>query len=63
MGSWVWVATFSVLGSVPEHGTFGTFSTKQECIQALEVRRQEYRQRGKELVGTCYYTTRNSGAK
>lgn len=54
--TWVWVATFTVLGSVPEHVTFGKFSTRFECEQALEQRRAEYRQRNKEIVGTCYYT-------
>jgi len=58
--SWVWVATFTILGSRPEHGTFGQFETRQECFRALEQRRLEFRQRNKELVGTCYYTQKKS---
>lgn len=53
---WAWVATFTVLGSRPEHSTFGQFPTKQECLRALEQRRLEFQQRNKEMVGTCYYT-------
>lgn len=55
---WVWVATFSVLGSKPEHNTFGAFNTKQECQLALEQRRQDLAQKGKEIAGTCFYTQR-----
>ena len=54
--TWVWVATFTVVGSRPEHGTFGQFGTRQECVRALEQRRLEFQQRGREIVGTCYYT-------
>lgn len=61
--AWVWIATFTVLGSTPEHGTVGGFATKYECQRSLEQRRLEYRNRGKELVGTCFYTTRNSGTR
>lgn len=54
--AWVWVATFTVFGSQPEHKTFGQFGTRQECVRALEQRRLEFQQRGLELAGTCYYT-------
>lgn len=58
--NWVWVATFTVLGSTPEHVTFGSFETRSQCIEALEQRRQENAQRNKEIAGTCYYTRRTS---
>lgn len=58
---WVWVVSFSVLGSVPEHGTFGQFETKSDCQAALENRRTEMLRRNKEIVGTCFYTQRATG--
>lgn len=56
---WVWVATLTVLGSTPEHVTFGNFSTKIECQRALEQRRLDYLQRKKEIAGTCFYTKKS----
>jgi len=58
--NWIWVATFTVLGSTPEHVTFGAYETRSQCIEALEQRRREYLQRNKEIAGTCYYTTKTS---
>lgn len=57
---WIWVVSFSVLGSTAEHGTFGAFSTKIECEQALLNRKQEMSKQRKEVVGTCYVTQRKS---
>jgi len=57
--SWFWVAAFTVLGSAPEHGRFGSFSTRAECEQALEARRQEMLRNKKEIVGSCYFTQRD----
>lgn len=54
--NWVWVVSFSVLGSVPEHGTFGAFLTKPECEQALFQKRLQMQQQNKSIVGTCYVT-------
>ena len=63
MFKWVWVVSFSVLGSTPEHGSFGAFETKVECEQALAARRQAMRAQGKEVVGSCYVTQRATGNK
>lgn len=57
---WVWVLTFTILGSKPEHGQIAKFATKPECQQALIAKKQESEQRGKELVGACYYTKINT---
>lgn len=54
--NWVWVVSFSVLGSVSEHGTFGAFTTRAECEQALVQRQLQMRSQNKTIVGTCYVT-------
>lgn len=60
MTVWVWVVAYSVIGTVPEHGSFGLYSTRAECQQALNQRAQEIRARGKELAGTCFLTQRKT---
>ena len=54
--SWVWVISFSVLGSQSEHGMFGNFLTKTECEQALIEKRFQMLQQNKTIVGTCFVT-------
>ena len=61
MTTWVWVVSFSVLGTNPEHGIFGMFSNRVECQQALQTRKQEMKANGKEIVGTCFFTQRKTG--
>ena len=61
--SWVWVVAFTVLGSRPEHATFGAFNNKAECEQALLLKKQEMLRQGKEIVGTCYVTQKSTGYK
>ena len=53
--NWVWVLSFTVLGSKPEHGQVSKFQTKQECQQALILKKQELESAGKQVVATCYY--------
>jgi hypothetical protein len=54
----VWVLTFSVLGPIPENGESPKYKSKQECQQALEQKRQEYKSKHKTLVGSCHQTTK-----
>lgn len=61
--NWVWIVAFSVLGSRPEHGSFGNFATRAECEQALILRRQEMQKQGKEIAASCYVTQRSTGYK
>ena len=58
MQSLIWVLSFSVLGAVPEHGTVAKFKTKQECQQALEQKKQEYKTNHKIVVGSCHQSTK-----
>lgn len=54
--TWVWVVTFTVLGSSGEHGTFGAYATKPECEAALLEKRLQMLSQNKTIVGTCYVT-------
>jgi len=52
---WVWILSFTVLGSNPDHGRIAKFETKQQCLQALQAKKEEERLKGKEVVGKCFY--------
>jgi hypothetical protein len=56
--SLIWVLTFTVLGPTPESGESPKYKTKQECLQALEQKRQEFKPRNKTVVGSCHQTTK-----
>jgi len=49
----VWMLSFTVLGAVPEHGSFAKYKSKQECEQALEQTKEQYRLKKKPIVGSC----------
>ena len=53
MSSYIWVLAITVLGSTPEHHYFPKYETKQECLQALENFRQEFKVQKKQTVGSC----------
>ena len=53
MSIWVWVLSYTILGSLPEHGTISKYSTQAECLQSLEAMKQDRRSRGQQVVGTC----------
>ena len=55
----IWVLSFSVIGTTPESGELAKFKTKQECQQALEQKRQEYKEKNKKVAGSCYQTTKS----
>lgn len=62
MNTWVWMLTFTILGSVPEHGTIAKFQTRSECEERLQAMRKDAQQEGKKLVGACsllIQTTKN----
>jgi hypothetical protein len=54
--SWVWVLAFTILGSRPEHGHIAKFETKQQCQQALVQKKEQEAAKGRELVGSCYFS-------
>ncbi len=50
----VWVLSLSVLGTPNTiHSNGGKFATKQECLKALEERRQSAKENKQQLVGAC----------
>ena len=53
MSVWVWVLTYTILGSQPQHGTISKYSTQNECEASLAAMKSEQRARGLQLVGTC----------
>ncbi len=53
---WVWVLSFTILGTSPEHGRVTRYETKTECINALKLKVREESDKGKILVGSCYYS-------
>jgi hypothetical protein len=54
--TFIWVLSFTVLGPVPEYKTFAKYQTKQECEQALEQSKAEYKTKKKVIVGSCTLT-------
>ena len=49
----IWVLTFTVLGTVPEHKEFAKYKTKQECEQALVQVKEEYLAKKQKVSGAC----------
>lgn len=50
---YVWVLTYTVLGSNPEHRSFDKYQTREECVQALAGIRQQKKEEGKKIAGEC----------
>ena len=48
-----WVLSITVLGPIPEHHVFAKYKTKQECEQALEQSKAEYKTKGKTVSASC----------
>jgi len=53
---WIWVLSATILGSNPEHTTIAKFATKSECEVALKSKKDAENAKGKEVVGSCYYS-------
>lgn len=53
MSTWVWVLTFTVLGTNAEHRSFSKYATKQECEQVLQSMKQEKLKQNQHIAGTC----------
>lgn len=57
---WVWILSITLLGSNPEHSRIAKFETKQDCQKALISKKIEYEQKGREMVGHCFYVRADS---
>lgn len=49
----VWVLSFTVLGVNPEHGSLAKYETKESCEQMLEQYKKDYKEKKKNIVGSC----------
>ena len=61
MSTWVWVLTYTILGTTPEHGTISKYQTQAECQQSLEAFKQDRQSRGQRVVGTCRQVLKDLG--
>ena len=50
---WIWVLTYTILGTTPEHGSIAKFQTRQECEQRLQEMRTDAKLERKQIVGSC----------
>lgn len=58
----IWMLTFSVLGpNPPAGGEIAKFKSKEECLVALEQKRQEFAEKKLKITGTCVVTTKQPG--
>ena len=57
---WVWILSITLIGSNPEHSRIAKFETKQDCQKALISKKIEYEQKGREMVGHCFYARTDS---
>ena len=58
----VWMLTFTLLGSnAPQGGEQAKFKTKQDCLVALEQKKEEYKKQGLQVVGACVMSDKKSG--
>ena len=58
----VWMLTFTMLGSnAPQGGEQAKFKTKQDCLVALEQKKEEYKKQGLKVVGACVMSDKKSG--
>jgi hypothetical protein len=57
----VWMLTFAFTGpNAPPSGEQAKFKTKEECIAALEQKKQESKKQGITAVGSCVLTDKKS---
>jgi len=63
MNAYIWVLTYTLLGSNPEHHTLAKFNTKQECEQALIAVKEEKKSQNKKIVGVCKQTLTEKKSK
>ena len=45
--------SFTILGATPEHKEFAKYSSKEECERALVETKVEYREKKKQIAGSC----------
>lgn len=56
----IWILTFSVLGPEPQYQEIPKFTSRKECMDALQQKREEYRAQKLRIVGTCNQSTQSA---
>ena len=58
----VWMLTFTFIGpNAPVGGEQAKFKSKEECLVALEQKKEEYKKQGIKVAGACVMTDKKSG--
>lgn len=59
--AFVWMLTFAFTGpNAPPGGEQAKFKTKEECIAALEQKKEESKKQGIKAVGSCVLTDKKT---
>lgn len=61
MSTWVWVLTYTILGTNPEYGSISKYLTQTECQQSLEAFKQDRQNRGQQVVAVCRRVLKDTG--
>jgi len=62
MNKWVWVLSYTILGSSPEHVTLEKFESKEECLKAAAQVKVEQQTKKKEVVASCFMKIKANSA-
>lgn len=56
----IWVLSISVLGPTPSNEEIPKFNSREDCLAALKVKREEYSKKRLQIVGNCSQSTKSS---
>ena len=58
----VWMLTLTFIGpNAPVGGEQAKFKTKEECLVALEQKKEEFKKQGIKVAGACVMSDKKSG--
>ena len=58
----IWMLTFTFIGpNAPVGGEQAKFKTKEECLVALEQKKEEFKKQGIKVAGACVMSDKKSG--
>ena len=58
----IWMLTFTFIGpNAPVGGEQAKFKTKEECLVALEQKKEEFKTQGIKVAGACVMSDKKSG--
>lgn len=56
----IWVLSISVLGPTPSNEEIPKFNSREDCLAALKIKKEEYRKQRLQIVGNCSQSTKSS---